>query len=68
MFKITRKLVQACLLILMLTTLFFLLSLSARGQEPTTEPSKNDWIQELGIDYPQDPGIVVTSVRTGFRQ
>jgi hypothetical protein len=44
MLRIQRKFIESCLLILMLTTLFLLLSLSAKGQELTNTQGTHDEI------------------------
>jgi len=41
MLKIQRKFIESCLLVLLLTTLFLLLSVSASGQEPADSQSTN---------------------------
>lgn len=48
MFKIQRKFVESCLLILLLLTLFLLASLSATAQEPTNLQVVHDKVARKG--------------------
>jgi hypothetical protein len=48
MFKIQRKFVESCLLIMLLLTLFLLASISATAQEPTKSQDVRDEVALKG--------------------